>query len=388
MVVAAKPWYSLCFQPLRYGDSLWHGICYQKRLIALSNEEPLDRLESFVRTKLSNTAHQQNCSTESQSLRASSDLTLPVMEGRRIVQRSHPTGVAARALQPGAEFTRCLSGATADEDEGLLHDAGNLIGAIGLYCDLLAIDGVLRPEHSHYAEELRLLSTRSAAMIERLMELRIGVARVAPFSSVHAGQRSGAHAATSALSGYISTERAEGLRSAVARCAGLLRLIADEHAVEIAYGDAAALPVCIPAESVERILINLVRNAVAAFEGKRGSIRVGVGLLPGDSGGVPRPWPFQRVRLIVEDSGRGMAPEEVRQLLEDRAPLAARHGIGFRVVRELVEMSGGGLLIVSTIGRGTRVEMEWPVAQLSEGRATGIEAVPQAGDRRRAAWQS
>jgi len=343
-----------------------------------------------VRTKASNTAHQPGYNNESQGLSASSHDVASAFTAvaKRKVSRPAPGGAVSRALQPDAESTRCRAGTAADEDEGLLHDAGNLIGAIGLYCDLLAMPHVLRPEHRHYAEELRLLGTRSASMIERLMELRMGVEGVAPFSPVNADRRPSSQAGGSAGSAYRSVERVQGLSPAVIRCARLLSLIAEEHAVEIVYGDAALLPVSIPTESIERILVNLVGNAAAALGGMRGSIRIGVGLLPGVGDSVPRPWPFQRVRLVVEDSGRGMAPDEVQQLLSDRAPLAARHGIGFRVVRELVEVSGGELHLVSALGQGTRVEMEWPVAQLQDGTGTGIEDTPLGGERRRASWQS
>ena len=43
------------------------------------------------------------------------------------------------------------------EGAGLAHDAGNLLGALSLYSDLLAMPGVLNEEHREYANELRLL---------------------------------------------------------------------------------------------------------------------------------------------------------------------------------------------------------------------------------------
>src|ERR1700738_4781856 len=55
------------------------------------------------------------------------------------------------------------------EDAGLAHDAGNLLGALTLYSDLLALPGVLHEEHREYAHELKLLSERSWAMIDRLV---------------------------------------------------------------------------------------------------------------------------------------------------------------------------------------------------------------------------
>ena len=73
------------------------------------------------------------------------------------------------ALRPGRPRSR--SGPETAQDEGLLHNARNLMGAIELYCDLLSMPGVLKPEHRRYPEELRLLSTRRRALIEHLMQL-------------------------------------------------------------------------------------------------------------------------------------------------------------------------------------------------------------------------
>src|SRR5438445_10175863 len=55
------------------------------------------------------------------------------------------------------------------EGAGLAHDAGNLLGALSVYSDLLAMPGVLHEEHRDYAAELRMLSDRSWAMINRLV---------------------------------------------------------------------------------------------------------------------------------------------------------------------------------------------------------------------------
>jgi signal transduction histidine kinase len=175
------------------------------------------------------------------------------------------------------------------------------------------------------------------------------------------------------------------------RCSGLLRRVGCGRPIEIHYGAAASVPVRVPEEAVERILVNLVRNAAAAL-GRRdsepntsrwaregeieargaaadptadvapGTIRIGVGLLV-NRVGDPKPWPFRRVRLTVEDSGCGMSPEQMERLLgSGRAPSRGSHGIGFQVVRELVEASDGDLRVMSAPGAGTRVQIEWPIA--------------------------
>jgi len=68
-----------------------------------------------------------------------------------------------------------MSGLSSDsvglQSGSLRHDARNLMGALRLYCDLLSMPDVLKPEHRHYADELRLLNTRSEALIEHLIQL-------------------------------------------------------------------------------------------------------------------------------------------------------------------------------------------------------------------------
>jgi signal transduction histidine kinase len=278
--------------------------------------------------------------------------------------------------------------------EGLLHDARNLMGALGLYCDLLAMPGVLKPEHNHYPEELRLLGNRSQALIENLMQ--------SVFAQVQTED-----GCKSAIAESTADVKPVGLRGIVERCSGLLSRVAGGRPIEVLYGVAASVPVRVDEEAVERILVNLVRNASAALgsscagaelsvatncgfgsvreifsdqvrDPAPGAIRIGVGSLV-NRVGDPKPWPFRRVRLTVEDSGCGMAPEQVERLVcGGRAPSRGNHGIGFRVVRELVGASGGDLRVMSQPGIGTRVQIEWPVAVLSESDLA--ESAGAAGD--------
>jgi len=340
---------------------------------------------------------------------------------------------------PDEEHSRplpCLApGAIEDRREGLLHDARNLMGALGLYCDLLAVPGVLKPEHRHYAEEVRLLGSRSGALIEHLMERAIPPLGEAAGDGVGSGAASlPAEVGCPAQVGAAQVEAAQvgtpgdgrvgdpeiaaqpvSLRSVVERCAGLLSRVAGGRTIEVSYGPAAAVPVRVAEETVERILVNLVRNAAAGLAGSPpacrpvkdltgscvcaaesgvegngayspvpgtrvsvretnadgladvtpGTIRIGVGLLV-NRVGEARPWPFRRVRLTVEDSGCGMTPGHLEWLLGGgRAPGRGNHGIGFRVVRELVAASDGELKAMSAPGTGTRVQIEWPMAAMA-----------------------
>lgn len=59
------------------------------------------------------------------------------------------------------------------EDARLVHDVGNLLGALELYADLLALPGVMCEEYREYAGELRLLSERSRDLMARLIARRM-----------------------------------------------------------------------------------------------------------------------------------------------------------------------------------------------------------------------
>lgn len=118
------------------------------------------------------------------------------------------------------------------DGEGLLHDARNLIGALGLYCDLLSMPGVLKMEHRHYAEEVRHLGARSAAMIQQLMENSVKAQGAAACSWLSKSPRpcdADPAAVTEATPPGLGAMKPTGnlanpvgLRSIVERCSGLL----------------------------------------------------------------------------------------------------------------------------------------------------------------------
>lgn len=241
----------------------------------------------------------------------------------------HPD-VAGRSKSIAVE---CHDGYGVAEGAGLAHDASNLLGALSLYSDLLGMPGVLHEEHRGYAEELRMLSDRSWAMIDRLV------------NHAGAGRRS------------KKTVEAVVLPDIVDRCRGLLSRVAG-RTVETSYGLGAFQPVNVPAESVERILTNLVKNAAeASLWADAITIHVeGVKGWDGVAGEDGR----RRVAVTVRDKGRGMDEAAVQRLMEGTGTSQRKgRGLGFRVVRELVAISGGCLSIESEPEVGTNISAEW-----------------------------
>jgi signal transduction histidine kinase len=236
--------------------------------------------------------------------------------------------VVRRAAAPAA-WDATAAGVA--EGAGLAHDAGNLLGALSLYSDLLAMPGVLYEEHREYANELRMLSDRSWAMINRLV------------NHSRAWLPARVHAEVSVLPDVVD------------RCCGLLCRVAGRM-VEISYGVGAFQPVRVPMEAVERILTNLVKNAAEATPCV-GAISIHVeGLVEQVEGDEPR----RRVMMTVRDRGCGMDQTAVRRLVHAGGISTANgRGLGFRVVRELVAMSGGCLNIESQPEVGTSISVEW-----------------------------
>jgi signal transduction histidine kinase len=228
------------------------------------------------------------------------------------------------------------------EGAGLAHDAGNLLGALSLYSDLLAMPGVLYEEHRGYASELRMLSDRSWAMIDRLV------------NHARAGRPTKIQGESAVLPDVID------------RCRGLLSRVAG-RTVDISYGVGAFQPVRVSVEAVERILTNLVKNAAEATPWV-GAISIHVeGVLEQveDESEEPR----RRVVMTVRDRGCGMDQAAVQRLMQGSGTSSTNgRGLGFRVVRELVAISSGCLNVESQPEVGTSVSTEWYAMKQDEVR--------------------
>jgi signal transduction histidine kinase len=306
---------------------------------------------------------------------------------------AQPEGKPLASSAPAAPKERGAGAA------GLAHDAGNLLAALMLYSELLSLPGVLPERYRHYADDLMLLAERSRTLIDRLVS----------------------------FGGAVDHERAitqgDGSLSLVdvlVRCEGLLSTLT-RGSLQVTFGAQAALPVAIAPEPLERILVNLVKNAACATR-NGGSVRIGVGLCAAEAGEasaalvslpaatrLPLAPPryrsavrnlsraggaattdttgasgkkqsprgtARRMMLTVDDSGCGMSEAEVARLMHPEAggtaealPASGTHdssqrqGVGLRVVRELVAASGGSLTIESRVGVGTHIEIQWPVAE-------------------------
>jgi signal transduction histidine kinase len=137
----------------------------------------------------------------------------------------------------------------------------------------------------------------------------------------------------------------------------------------------------VPVEAVERILTNLVKNAAEATPWV-GAISIHVeGVI--ERGANEGDEDRRRVVMTVRDRGCGMDQAAARRLMQVGGITSANgRGLGFRVVRELVAMSGGCLSIESQPEVGTSISVEWYAVEQTAGEVQVDERVKNARDKR------
>jgi len=101
-------------------------------------------------------------------------------------------------------------------------------------------------------------------------------------------------------------------------------------------------------ERLQQVMLNLLRNALQAMEGRghlRLSARRATGLLI----------------LGVEDNGKGIPPEMLSDVFNPFFTTKENGtGLGLAIVRKIVELHGGNLFVTSEPGRGTRFDIHLP----------------------------
>jgi len=106
--------------------------------------------------------------------------------------------------------------------------------------------------------------------------------------------------------------------------------------------------VVVDESQMQQVICNLLLNAADASE-DGGEITCRVRQLPA------------KIRLIVEDNGRGMPPEVLTRVFEPFFTTKAKGtGLGLPICRRIVEAHGGTIDIQSVVGKGTRVIIEIP----------------------------
>jgi two-component system NtrC family sensor kinase len=125
------------------------------------------------------------------------------------------------------------------------------------------------------------------------------------------------------------------------------------------------------ADLLHRAVLNVVTNAIDASEKcEQGRVIVR----------TKYSVPEQRVRVIVEDNGEGIAPADIKRIFSvfESRKGARGTGLGLPVSQKVLREHGGDVIIESTLGVGSRFILEIPAifpseAPLSRETLYGVE---------------
>lgn len=155
---------------------------------------------------------------------------------------------------------------------------------------------------------------------------------------------------------------------AIADTLTLLRHSPDVGTDHVLQSDLGDEPVLISADptQLKQIFWNLTRNALQAMPGG-GTLRIGLESIPNN-----------RIRIVFEDTGFGMSPEQVEQLFEPFSnSTSGGTGLGLSIVYQIVKDHNGIINVRSLEGRGTTITVELP----KDNRRVGPEPAKLADDR-------
>jgi signal transduction histidine kinase len=124
--------------------------------------------------------------------------------------------------------------------------------------------------------------------------------------------------------------------------------VAADGAVSVSYQPECRLLVLAPEKVLAAVIGNLIRNGISYTDA--GTVRVAI----------------EPDRVVIEDTGPGMAPEEVENVFKPFYRAGRRrggHGVGLTIVKRLSDRFGWPVQVASEPGRGTRVTVSFPEAR-------------------------
>ena len=238
-----------------------------------------------------------------------------------------------RALEEAVRENRYLTH-LGKLSSGMAHEIRNPLNFIGLAVDHL--DAVTEGKGVEGESEKRQVIGRIKEEIGRLNEL---------------------------VTNFILYGRPPELQRAAVRIPelvdGVLRLAAERlHEQSISYrtefGDSPEIHA--DPDMLRRALVNLVGNAVDAMP-NGGTLSVSAGLR---SDG--------RYSVVVEDTGIGIPAENMERIFEPYfTTKASGLGLGLVLTKKIVDAHGGEIVVDSTPGKGTRIEVSLPAGLSPEG---------------------
>jgi signal transduction histidine kinase len=267
------------------------------------------------------------------------ELSAVALEFNRMVEE---LSMAHRRLDTETEKRRQLQRALQEADKlitigqlsaGLAHEIGSPLQVVNGRARALAACAERPDEVRRLADILVAQTDRITRIVQRLLEF----ARRRPPV-------------------FANTDVASVIKDVL----DLLRHEARRRRIDLRFEHPDSLPPAfVNADGVQQIILNLVSNALAATEDS-GRVTVGLGEGTMIANGIG----IRALRLTVEDSGSGIAPEHLPHLFEPFFTTRGEHGgtgLGLAVVKTIVTEHGGTIVAESEMGKGSRFTVHLPL---------------------------
>ena len=256
--------------------------------------------------------------------------------------------LAERALKRAKEEAEAGNRTKTEFLAGMSHELRTPLNAVIGFADIMRVEmlgPIGNPRYLEYAEDIRASAEHLLAIIDDMLDV----------STIESG-------------GLELREEVIDVEQVLHDCIRVVRPRATEAGVALVIAIADGLPAMrADARRLKQTLINVMSNGVS-FTPDGGSVTLEAGV--SQEGGL---------RLIIRDTGRGIAAEDipVAKARFGRLDKASRSnhpgtGLGLPLAIELTRLHGGELDVASQIGKGTTVTIDLPAERcLPPGRHLG-----------------
>ncbi|MGA8833347.1 MAG: PAS domain S-box protein [Desulfomonilaceae bacterium] len=157
------------------------------------------------------------------------------------------------------------------------------------------------------------------------------------------------------------------------RTSDLLKSSVSKHVdLKLEIGDTLP-PIKGDVDQIQRLVTSILDNAFEAIGNKEGAVRLSTGVLDCDEAYLShnrlemKPEPGQFVFLEITDTGCGMDAETLRKLFDPFFTTKSNsRGLGMSEVMGIAKGHHGALFVVSQLGKGTTVQVLFPVSNESQ----------------------
>jgi PAS domain S-box-containing protein len=248
------------------------------------------------------------------------------------------------ALQCAKEAADTANRAKSTFLSNMSHELRTPLHAILGFAELLAIEETLTASQRESVEIINTSGEHLLALINDVLEV----------SKIEAGKA-------------IVTLTLVDLRSLLSNLEGLLQLRAEAKGLQLSFDLPPTLPSQIQTDEpkLRQILLNLLSNAIKFTD--RGSVSLRVAIDSLEATNSDSPTTAANLRFEVEDTGIGIAPEEVEHLFnafsqtEVGRRVSKGSGLGLFISRQLLQLLGGEVQVSSTIDCGSCFQVQIPV---------------------------